>query len=88
MVVWIHPISNHFWNFRVKNTSPSFQTNVPEPFKPKVEEQLKEGLPVGLSDAQVTMMMMRRRTAMVLIMIIMLMMMSMMVRMKTMMMRI
>ena len=34
----------------------SFQTNVPEPFKPKVEEQLKEGLPVGLSDAQVTMM--------------------------------
>ena len=34
----------------------SFQTNVPEPFKPKVEEQLKEGLPIGLSDAQVTMM--------------------------------
>ena len=34
----------------------SFQTNVPEPFEPKVEEQLKEGLPVGLSDAQVTMM--------------------------------
>merc|ERR1712037_296432 len=33
----------------------NLQTNVPEPFKPKVEEQLKEGLPVGLSDAQINL---------------------------------
>merc|ERR1712037_127340 len=33
----------------------NMQTNVPEPFKPKVEEQLKEGLPVGLSDAQINL---------------------------------
>ena len=26
---------------------------MPEPFKPTVENQLKEGLPIGLSDAQV-----------------------------------
>jgi len=31
------------------------QTNVPEPFKPNVENQLKEGLPIGLSDAQMNL---------------------------------
>merc|ERR1712192_334317 len=33
----------------------NLQTNVPEPFEPKVEEQLKEGLPIGLSDAQINL---------------------------------
>ena len=29
------------------------QTNVPEPFNPALDDHLKEGIPVGLSDAQV-----------------------------------
>jgi len=49
------PENDHVKLYQHSSMVINMQTNVPEPFKPKVEEQLKEGLPAGLSDAQINL---------------------------------